>query len=90
VGGGGMNLKSFAKAMRFSHLAFCVLFWLPALFFFWVAYGDYNFRGCYNEDGNHCGEAFGAMMIASFVLAGPFFHLFHRMFRTGLKGTADA
>ena len=86
-----MNLKSFVKAMSFTHIWFCVLFWLPALFFAWVAYGDYNMRGCYYYiEGGQCSEAFGMMMIAFFVLTGPFFHLLYAMFRKLLKSENHA
>jgi hypothetical protein len=86
-----MSLKKFLNAMSFMHLAFCVLLWLPALFFVLVAYSDYNMRGCYyHPDGGQCSEAFGVMMIASFVLAGPFFHLFYGVFRKTLKGAGNA
>jgi hypothetical protein len=86
-----MSLKKFLNAMSWLHLAFCVLLWLPALFFALVAYSDYNMRGCYyHPDGGQCSEALGVMMIAFFVLVGPFVHLFYWTFHKVLKSKSYA
>ena len=67
------------SALRFTRLTLIVVYFLallPAIFLGWVAYSDYDYRGCPGEAISQCDDATTTMQIlSSFLVVGGLFCL---------------